>query len=219
MPDLGNEPRVKMKICAVGDQAVGKTSLVHRFVADDFAGDYIRTIGTLINKKTLEVGRPEGESVVVDAVIWDIMGNLGFMRLLRDAYFYKAHGVFAVLDLTRRDTLEGLRVWLRAVCTIVDSLPIVILANKSDLEEKREVSRVDVATLSEAYEAPYYLTCPKTGDDVSQGFEALIKLALDRMDVSHAAPIEGERVAEHEETSDLSIARERPLGHSPDRPR
>ncbi len=212
MPDLGTKPRVKMKICAVGDQAVGKTSLVHRFVVDDFVGDYIRTIGTRLSKKKLEVGRPEGEPLVVDAVIWDIMGNLGFMQLLRDAYFYKAHGVFAVLDLTRRETLQGLRVWLRAVCNIVDSLPIVILANKSDLEEGREVSRVEVATLSEEYEAPSYLTSAKTGDDVSQGFEALIKLALERMDVSHAAPIEGETVAG---ASDLS----RPLMRSPDRAR
>ena len=209
MPDLGNKPRVKMKVCAVGEEAVGKTSLIRRFVVDGFAGEYIRTIGTFLSKKTLEVERPDGEPLVVDAVIWDIMGSPGFMQLLRDAYFYKAHGVFAVLDLTRRETLEGLRAWLRGVYDAVESVPVVILANKTDLEEEREVSQVEVATLSGAYEAPFYLTSAKTGDNVDQGFEALIRLALERRDLLHDVPPEGEAVVEDAGTSDPSIVRER----------
>ncbi len=183
MLDLVNRPRVKMKVCAVGEEAVGKTSLIHRFLADVFPGEYIRTIGTLISKKTLEVGRPDGEPAVVDALIWDIMGSLGFMQLLRDAYFHKANGVFAVLDLSRRDTLEGLHAWLRGVYNAVGSLPVVILANKADLDEEREVSLEDVVELSKAYEAPYYLTSAKTGDGVAQGFEGLVRRALEGRDI------------------------------------
>lgn len=77
MPDLGNRPRVKMRICAVGEVAVGKTSLIRRFVGDVFAEEYIRTIGTLINKKTLEVGHSDGEPAVVDAVLLGVLAALG----------------------------------------------------------------------------------------------------------------------------------------------
>ena len=196
MLDLVNKSRVKMKICAVGEEAVGKTSLTHRFVADVFPGEYIRTIGTLISKRTLEFGRPDGEPVVVDAVIWDIMGSLGFMQLLRDAYFHKANGVFAVLDLTRRDTLEGLHAWMRGVYNVVGSLPVVILANKADLDEEREVSQAEVATLGETYEAPYYLTSARTGDGVAQGFEALVRRALEARDILRDVSPEAEVVVE-----------------------
>ena len=54
MPEAVPKPRVKMKICAVGEETVGKTSLI-RFVADLFEGAYVRTIGTLLAKKTVEV--------------------------------------------------------------------------------------------------------------------------------------------------------------------
>ncbi len=89
MPDFGNKPRVKMRICAVGEEAVGKTSLIRRFVGDVFAEEYIRTIGTLINKKTLEVGHSDGEPAVVDAVLLGVLAALGL-------------GTFALLALFRQ---------------------------------------------------------------------------------------------------------------------
>lgn len=179
MLETVEKPRVKMKVCAVGEEAVGKTSLIRRFVADAFDGEYIRTIGTLISKKTVEVQRPDGTPVVVDAVIWDIMGRQGFMDLLKEAYFYRAHGVFAVLDLTREDTLDALHTWLRGVYHAVGQIPLVVLANKADLGEASEVTREMVTEFAEAYDAPFFLTSAKTGEHVGEGFAALIRLALE----------------------------------------
>ncbi|MEE9237620.1 MAG: Rab family GTPase [Thermoplasmata archaeon] len=212
MPDLGNGPRVKLKVCAVGEEAVGKTSLIGRFMGDVFAEDYVRTLGTLINKKTVEVERPAGAPVAVEVVIWDIMGFPGFMQLLRDAYFYKARGVFAVLDLTRRETLEGLHAWLRGMYDAVGPQPVVILANKADLDEEREVSQADVATLSETYDAPYYVTSAKTGNGLAEGFEALIELTLERWEILRDVSLEEEATVMDPETSHLSMVSERPHG-------
>ncbi|MFQ6012939.1 MAG: Rab family GTPase [Thermoplasmata archaeon] len=174
------KPRMKMKICAVGEEAVGKTSLIRRYVAEKFEDDYIRTIGTLISKKTIEVGGAEGEPAVVDAVIWDIMGRKGFMDLLRDAYFYRANGVFAVLDTTRKATLEALNGWLEGVSNTVGSLPIVILANKEDLKGEAAVTKKDVKALARTWNAPHYYTSAKTGTNVGEAFEALIRAAHER---------------------------------------
>ncbi len=174
------KPRMKMKICAVGEEAVGKTSLIHRYVADKYEDDYIRTIGTLISKKTVELEGAEGEVAVVDAVIWDIMGRKGFMDLLRDAYFYRANGVFAVMDTTRKDTLEALHGWLEGVTNAVGTLPIVILANKEDLKEEADVTKKAVKDFVKGWNATLFYTSAKTGKNVGEAFEVLIHAAFER---------------------------------------
>ncbi|MEE9592045.1 MAG: Rab family GTPase [Thermoplasmata archaeon] len=174
------KPRMKMKICAVGEEAVGKTSLIHRYIADKYEDDYIRTIGTLISKKTIEMEGTKGEPAVVDAVIWDIMGRRGFMDLLRDAYFYRANGVFAVLDTTRKATLEALHGWLEGVSNAVGKLPIVILANKDDLKKEANVTKKDIKAFAQDWDATPFITSAKTGKNVGEAFEELIHAAYER---------------------------------------
>jgi len=88
MLPLGSKPkkRIKVKICLVGEYAVGKTSLIQRFVVDTFQDRYIPTIGTKITKAFIPL-KQGNENVQVDMTIWDIMGEKGFRELLKDAYF------------------------------------------------------------------------------------------------------------------------------------
>lgn len=178
MPKSSKTPQMKAKICSVGEEAVGKTSLIRRFVADTFDGDYIRTIGTLISKKTIGVEDPTGRMVEVDAVLWDIMGRQGFMDLLKDAYFYKAHGVLAVFDITREETMEGLHGWLQGVYNAAGELPVVVLGNKWDLRGEDSMKEEEAVELSKAYGAHLYLTSAKTGDNVFRAFESLVRNIL-----------------------------------------
>lgn len=189
MLQVVEDPRVKMKVCAVGEEAVGKTSLIRRFVADVFDADYTRTIGTLISKKVLEVETTDGTPCTVDAIIWDIMGRQRFMDLLKEAYFYRAQGAFAVLDITRRETLENLHPWLEGIQKAVGNIPLVVFANKADREDEAQVVAGDVAALGEEYDCLTFFTSAKTGENVAEGFEALIRAALERHDrtVTHAA--------------------------------
>ncbi len=167
--------RFKLKICTVGEEAVGKTSLIRRFVADRFETDYIRTIGTLISKKTISLEDPMGQPLKVDAVLWDIMGRQGFMELLKDAYFYKANGVLAIADVTRPETLEALDGWLKGVHSAAGDVNAAILVNKFDLENEVRVKKKDIVNLSKAHEAPWQMTSAKTGENVAEAFEALIR--------------------------------------------
>ncbi len=180
MAEASSKARVKMKICAVGEESVGKTSLIRRFVADVFDGEYVRTFGTLLSKKTVEVEVPMRQPTVVDVVLWDIMGQQGFMNRVKDDYFFNANGVFAVLDITRKESLKALYGWLTRVFDADEPPSVIILANKSDLHDQREVPREDLETLSEAYDAPFYFTSAKTGDNCDLAFEDLIRLALER---------------------------------------
>src|SRR5437899_7128678 len=95
----------KFKICLVGEEGVGKTSLIHRFVSGAFDEPYIRTPGALVSKKTVALGSMQGRPVQVDMMILDIMGKPTFPQLFKEAYFHAAKGVLAVFDPTRAQSL------------------------------------------------------------------------------------------------------------------
>src|SRR5438105_14652269 len=137
-PALAGLKHVKAKVCLVGDVAVGKTSLIRRFVQDEFDDRYIATVGTKVTKKTVDVTRKAGPRMPT-MMVWDIMGEKGFRALLRDAYFEGSHGVIAVCDLTRKDTFYDLNNWVQMIRKQVGNVPIGFLGNKKDLLERRVV--------------------------------------------------------------------------------
>ncbi len=162
---------LKAKVCLVGESAVGKTSLVRRFVLDQFQGGYVMTLGVKVSLKRVSVASPE--RVDADLTIWDIMGSRGFRELLQDAYFNGAHGILAVCDSTRPETLKDLDSWLASVFQRTGPLPVRILANKADLADQRAVTEEDLRALSGRYDAPYLFTSAKTGENVETGFRGL----------------------------------------------
>ena len=166
--------RLKAKLCLVGEPEVGKTSLVRRFVHNQFDGAYVSTLGVKVSTRKVVVPVPSrDERFAVDMTIWDIMGVRKFRELLKDAYFYGARGILAVCDITRKDTCNELNAWLSDVFRVTGPLPVRILANKADLAEKRVVTDEDIRPLSEKYRAPFFLTSAKTGQNVEAGFESL----------------------------------------------
>jgi small GTP-binding protein len=171
--------RMKVKICLVGEGAVGKTCLIRRFIQDQFDDRYISTLGAKVSKKEVKVSRPNGEADI-DMTIWDIMGEKGFRELLKEAYFHGAQGVLAVCDVTRKETLKDLDEWVAAVVKVTGEVPIEYLANKSDLKDQIEVTEVDVRRAAESHKAPYLFTSAKTGANVEQAFTKLAHMIAGR---------------------------------------
>ena len=100
---------LKSKICLVGERGVGKSSLIRRYVLDQFDDKYVRTLGAKVEKKTMRLDVPERHAQVdIYMAIWDIIGHVGFRQLLGDSFFNGAQGILAVADLTRRETLPVL---------------------------------------------------------------------------------------------------------------
>ena len=166
--------RMKMKVCLVGEAAVGKTSLIRRFVLDDFDDKYIQTLGTKVSKKELAFPKPTGDGPLkVDMTIWDIMGQKGFRELLKEAYFYGAKGILAVCDVTRRTTLDDLDDWIEGVYSVTGKIPIQFLANKWDLRDRAEFGEAEIQQVTRAYDSPFSVTSAKTGENVESGFESL----------------------------------------------
>src|SRR3989442_12715665 len=92
--------RIKPTVCLVGEAAVGKTSLIRRFVQDEFDDRYITTLGAKVSKREMAFEAQDRTKIHMDMTVWDIMGEKGFRDLLKDAYFHGANGVVAERDIT-----------------------------------------------------------------------------------------------------------------------
>src|SRR5207249_11500884 len=130
------EPRrMKVKVCLVGEHAVGKTSPIKRYVLNEYDDRYIVTLGAKVSKKELTLNPKGGDAIQMDMTIWDIMGSKGLRGLLREAYFHGAQGILAVADITRDDTLEYLDSWVESVCRTVGVILVVFSINKIELKD------------------------------------------------------------------------------------
>jgi len=174
---MAEDDLMKVKVCFIGDAGVGKTSLIKRFVLDVFDDRYIATIGTKVTKKIVDV---DGK-VKVMMLVWDIMGQKGFRELLREAYFFGAHGAIAVCDLTNKETLEELRYWIKALTDVAGDVPIVFAGNKVDLENDRVIKEEDLQELASKYKGKALLTSAKTGQNVEAVFKALAEAMAEKM--------------------------------------
>lgn len=172
---VAEERPIKLKLCLIGESCVGKTSLIKRFVYDDFDDEYICTIGTKITKKEIIV--PFGKfhkRKKVNLMIWDIIGHQGFRQLLQQAYFFGTHGLIAVCDTTRTKTLSELENWMDAVLDITQDIPTVFLGNKCDLEEDMQVSESELEDFASNYtRSQVFLSSAKTGHNVDLAFKTL----------------------------------------------
>lgn len=157
---------VSKKICMVGPFAVGKTSLVRRFVESIFSDKYQTTIGVKISKKLLHL-----ESCDLQLMLWDIEGVDVFTEL-RTSYLRGAQGVMIVVDGTRTVTLSQIDRLQTLVAQHLNDVPVLLLINKADLELEW---KLDDSALEE-FETRglrVFKTSAKTGSSVEQAFKQL----------------------------------------------
>ncbi len=178
--DTDQRRSVALKICLAGDSAVGKTSLIKRFVSNTFDDRYTVTLGAKVSSKAFTVEDPMQPGVVrgVNASIWDIMGNVGFREVLKDAYFYQVQGILLVCDGTRPETFHSLPAWFNAVRSVAGAVPAGVLVNKSDLVDQVRVRPKDLDEVWAPRGWRWLPTSAKTGENVEQAFVLVAKLYL-----------------------------------------
>ncbi len=167
---------VKRKVVLLGDGAVGKTSLISRFVLNKFDEKYITTIGVRVSKKMVEIKR-NGKKQEVDLIIWDVLGQSGFERI-KKLSLQGTQASLLVCDLTRKETLKNLEeYWYNLIKNSLGNIPLVILANKKDLQNW-EFTDEDVKKVANRLKAPYFLTSAKTGEFVNESFRMIAEMSL-----------------------------------------
>ena len=169
----------KAKVCLVGEEGVGKSSLTRRFVYNEFSDRYQPTIGANIAKKNVTVELPS-RPVETILTLWDIMGESSFLQLLKDAYFAEVQGILAVGDLTRPETVLALSEWIDAAYSVSGPVPVVLLGNKTDLPAAPG-AREALAEIGASLGVKPRQTSAKTGDGVGEAFvnlaEAIVRAA------------------------------------------
>jgi small GTP-binding protein len=170
----------KFKICLVGEHAVGKTCLIRKYVFNEFPDGYIATLGAKVTKKEITIQHPKTkEPIKTQLMIWDIMGQKGFRRLLQEAYFFGAQGIIAVCDNTRECTLSELEGWIEGIQEVAEDIPTVFLGNKCDLVDSQEIGLNEIKSYASGYESPgAYLSSAKTGENVELAFRIVSERIL-----------------------------------------
>ncbi|UCE45165.1 MAG: GTP-binding protein [Methanobacteriota archaeon] len=156
-----------LKVCLLGDGAVGKTSLVRRFVFNAFDDKYLQSFGTKVSKKTVLL-----EDAEVNLMVWDILGQRT-QKNLHAAYYRGASGALAVCDCTRPETLQSLSSWIDGFLSAVGEAPIIVLVNKSDLDPAFPLD--DVRSFSDSIGSLFMETSAKTGENVEEAFAEITR--------------------------------------------
>ncbi len=167
------------KITLLGEGAVGKTALRHRYLGEGFKQNYSMTIGADFAVKRVMI---DGQEYV--AQIWDLAGQVRFQSV-REVYYQGTLGALLVFDITRPKTLDAIPNWIKELMEHNRSpvVPMVLIGNKSDLRAEnpnaisREVGEQYARSLSQwsGFEVPYVETSAKTGENVEEAFVTLLR--------------------------------------------
>ncbi|TFG31216.1 GTP-binding protein [Candidatus Thorarchaeota archaeon] len=167
-----------LKMVALGDGAVGKTSCIMRFTENRFGEKYKATIGTSIAVKNIQVEFRKGEVSKTQIVLWDLAGQPSY-KDLRSRYMHGSSMGFIVYDVTRPSTFMNTYEWYRNFQAVCPTAVTVLVANKVDREDRLVPEEAGVM-LSNWLGLKYIETSAKTGKNVNEMFiecsrEAILK--------------------------------------------
>jgi len=159
---------IQKKICMLGSFAVGKTSLVRRFVESIFSDNYQTTVGVKIDKKIVRLNGCE-----VHLILWDLYGDDDFQKI-RWSYFQGAAGYLLVADGTRRATFERAMELEERARKEIGSVPFVFVINKCDLPDEWELdTEMEDRLVSKQWTT--LRTSAKSGEGVDEAFLQLTR--------------------------------------------
>ena len=162
---------IQKKICMLGAFAVGKTSLVARYVKSIFSEKYLTTVGVKIDKKTMKVNSQD-----VNLILWDLAGEDEFVQL-QTSYLKGSSGYILVADGTRSDTLLKAFTLHKKAEEAIGKVPFVLVINKADLQSQWEFDETALRSPREQGWIIHY-TSAKTGENVEKTFQILAEKML-----------------------------------------
>ena len=176
---LEEEPRelreFVFKIVIIGDAAVGKTSLINRFVENSFSEDYRATLGANIIRKDVNL-----DNTKVRLIMWDLAGQEKY-RVVRSMYFQGCEGALLVYDVTRYHTLDNINnKWLKDYKKHVKKKgAFILIGNKTDLKDQVAIPTERGKELATKIKASHFIeTSAKLGENIEEAFSLLVNQIL-----------------------------------------
>ena len=161
------------KITIIGDEAVGKTSLIKKFTKGTFEKDYIKTIGAQFSRFNKQF-----DEAVINLIFWDIAGQDDF-NFLQPLFYRESKACIIVYSLEENelgeDSFIHINDWNNELKKYCGDIPVVLFANKVDLVEENDLDIDEIQNIVNKHNfLGYYITSAKTGQGVIDAFNAII---------------------------------------------
>ncbi len=165
---------LKAKVTLLGDSEVGKTSLILRYVKNEFTEVYKQTLGADFMTKKIEVEEDPNKRITL--AIWDLAGQEQFSNL-REYYLAGTLAAIICFDLTQKITFEHVPEWIQETRNICGDIPIVLVGTKNDLVDRKQVTRTEVETFLEkdvSKKVKYFETSSALHQNVNEAFQYIV---------------------------------------------
>ena len=166
---------VTLKIILVGDSSVGKTSLLLKYLGGGFEENYMSTIGVDFKIKSIVVNNYN-----VNLKIMDTCGQERFKSLNKN-FYSAADGIMFVFDVTQKLSFKSIDSWLKEPNNFTLKFKKILIANKIDLENIREVKKDMIENYAKKEDMIFFETSAKTGENVEESFNKLAELIISDM--------------------------------------
>ena len=193
---------VMFKVVLVGDSSVGKTNIMSKYLKNEFHEDSKATVGVEFGSKQFTV---EGHQV--KAQIWDTAGPERY-KAITSAYYKGAKGAFVVYDITRKQSFESVDRWINDLRAAADkNLTIIIIGNKCDLEDQRQVNKEQGEEKAKSNEVAFMETSALSGENLDKAFEKMVNEVFKKCHEEMTADGEVEPVGP---SKDISLDKTKP---------
>ena len=162
-----------LKLVIIGDSGVGKTNILSRYNNNEFSLITQPTVGVEFGNKII---KKENKSIKLQ--IWDTAGQERY-KAITNAFYKGSKGAFVVYDITRKESFINIDKWIGELKTNgSDDILIVLVGNKTDLEDKREVLTEEVEKKAKQYGIAFCETSALNGQNIEHAFDILIEQIL-----------------------------------------
>lgn len=165
-----------IKLLLIGDQAVGKSSLMFRYANDSFNENLTGTTGLDLKKKIVNIN-----NITYKILIYDTAGHERYRQFAK-SQMKQMNGIMVIFDLTDKTSFNNVNIWMKSVNeTALSNTSIILIGNKIDLKEKRVIEYNEGLVLAESYNTQYYETSAYTNEGINMTFQALVEKCVIKM--------------------------------------
>ena len=163
-----------VKLIILGDSCVGKSNIILRYIDNKFCEMYLLTQGMDVQNTTINL---KGRKIRVQ--LWDTAGQEKYKSMTRNL-LVKVQGFLLVYDITNKESFNNLGSWIKTIRDECGApVPIIIVGNKTDLEDKRSISKNQAMEFARSEKVEYLETSSKTGENITKAINMLVVKVLD----------------------------------------
>ena len=162
-----------IKILILGHTGVGKTNIITMFMDKKFNQNHMTTSGIDLKTTSIELNNKK-----IRIQLWDTCGQERYKSITKNL-FLKVQGILAVYDITNRESFSILKNWIKSVKSDGNHPKMLIIGNKNDLDEKREVPKDEAIEYAKEEKIEYIETSSKTGENINKAITFICEKIMD----------------------------------------